>query len=109
MDNCTVGVINTGHIDQIITEMRDLENSGQESLAQQLTEFTATIVRSNELTEDIKNLLIEQIAFMSAEMNKDSSTAKTGMLKRTIDSITKTVATVQSLETIWETIKKLLT
>ena len=108
IDRSVIGAVNTGTINNLNQSMNNINNQGNQEIAKLLSSFTESMMKSQEITKDTQNQLLEKVAFLAEQILADKSLQKKSMLKDTIESIENKVSTVGSLLAIWKTINPIL-
>lgn len=98
-----IGSVNTGYIKHLEVAMDNLNNMGSPEITSSLKEFTEKVLASNELEDEVKNEIIEQISFVASELTVPSQTRKS-VVKATLSSIKDSVITVNGLVILWNTL-----
>ncbi|PAK55401.1 hypothetical protein [Paenibacillus sp. 7541] len=104
--NSIVGSIkNMGYIDKIEIS---LNNNTDEKLAKLMKQFTESVLISDELSPHAKDEIIEQLSFISDEVNKPKPEQKQSVIKSTAKAIKESVSGVNMLYSLWENIQKII-
>jgi len=107
VDRSVVGAINTGNIQSIDVAMNNIKASGNEELAQELSKFTEEVIKERELSEELKNSVLEQVAFLVQECQVPKEKQKKSIIGNVSASVGKIVSAVESLSKLWEKIEDL--
>jgi hypothetical protein len=67
VENSSIGVLNTGHIDSVDNAVGTLYSSGDAASADAFKSFTEALVLLGEVDADQKNQLLELVSILSAE------------------------------------------
>jgi hypothetical protein len=102
-----IGVLNTGemsHIENINTNISVIDHAKNSEVAQALKEITEAIIHSQELPQQERSELLEQIQEVSkqATLPVEARSSK-GVLKAVLAGIAGTVSTVGGIAEIWST------
>lgn len=111
IDNSTIGVINTGVVQEIDISMDNLKESGNAELIGLLKQFTELVVNENKINVDLKNDILEQLSTVTGQINLPKEKQKKSVIRSLLSGIGSTVklaATVPSLIILWEKIEPLI-
>jgi hypothetical protein len=108
VSDSSVGVINTGRLINLDTSIQVFNNRGDKELAKSIKDLTQAVVDSNELNEQLKKEIVEQLDFIVTEAFANKESQRKGMVKKTLDNISQSLGTVASLMTIWNILSPLL-
>lgn len=109
VDNSIVGAINTGTVGQIDVALDHVhvESGDPEALKAALKEFTEGTLREESFTNEAKNEILEQLAFLTTEITKPKQARVAVILKALADSIAVKVATT-GLADLWNKIRLMI-
>lgn len=109
VDNSVVGAINTGMVGQIDVALDhvQVESGSAEVLKAALKEFTEGTLREESLTNEAKNEILEQLAFLTTEITKPKQARVVVVLKALAESIAVKVATT-GLADLWNKIRQMV-
>ena len=82
VQNSNVGAINTGNIENIDINMSNLMNSGNNNIVELLKEFTEALINTQEIRDNIKNDILEQLSFVSAQSALPKEKRKGGLVNQ---------------------------
>jgi hypothetical protein len=100
--NNTVANLNLGSvIGDLNGTIQQMEETGQEGLAEAITELTAAVGASNELKEGAKKELLEHLSVVSEEAVKAPEKRKMGPLKTSIEAIKSAILVGTQLLSLW--------
>jgi hypothetical protein len=107
VSNSTVGVINTGEIQEIKSvylNTSDLTSTGHTKLATALRKVAEAVSESQELAEKQQTELLEQLREVAQQANKppDDRVAPE-VMKALLSGMATTICTVGALAEIWST------
>ena len=108
VDKSVVGAINTGNVQSIDVGMNYIKLSGNTKLAQELSKFTEEVIKEGALSKELKNSILEQLAFLVQECQAPEEKQKKSIIKSVLSNIKDSVVTIEALSKIWEGIKPLL-
>lgn len=103
IDRSIIGAVNTGNIKHLEVAMDNLNNMGGSEITSLLKEFTEKVLVSEDINDEIKNEVIEQVSFVASELSSPSEIRKS-VVKTTLNSIKDSVTTVNGLVTLWNTL-----
>jgi hypothetical protein len=96
-----VGTINTGYTKEIINNMTNIKNQGNEELYKKMSDFLEVITKEKDMTKEIKEEIFEKWAFLSSQMQIQPEYRKKGMIKESIEKIRVIVDDYIRLKEIW--------
>ncbi|MEK4039698.1 hypothetical protein MHH49_19420 [Paenibacillus sp. FSL F4-0122] len=102
INKSVVGSVNTGTIESINLSMNKISNLGNEDLSHEIKIFTEAVLASEELNQEQKNDIVEQVAFVGEESAKPPQEQKNAIMGAAIKSVKETVLTVNALSTLWD-------
>jgi len=103
-----IGVINTGTLFNLDTSIQVIQNCGDKELANAVKELTQAVIDSNDINDQLKTEIAEQLEFLVIEALASKDKQRKGLATKVISNISQSVSTVASLLTIWNTLKPLL-
>lgn len=103
-----VGAINTGNVKSIDVSLSVIKGQGDNELSELIKQMTEEIIKHQELTEDQKNEVLDQLVFVSEQATITQKHRKVGVLKSIFSAITGLISNSTSLLEIWEKIKSLI-
>ncbi|AWW73844.1 hypothetical protein CD351_05320 [Erythrobacter sp. KY5] len=104
----TVGAINFGNVNDIQVSLQTLTQNGEIGFADALADVTNAILESNEIAEDQKNELLEQVAFLSSQATSEPNDRKPGMIKSVLGTVSEGAGAVKALSDAWGAVEPLL-
>jgi hypothetical protein len=107
-DNSVVGAVNTGFVRDIEVNLTHLHNDGNEKATDALKALTEAILRDPSVDTTHKNDLVEQIAFLSEQAVLAAKDRKSGLIKRTLGTLTQAAGTVTAMGGAWQAAEPIL-
>lgn len=101
VDRSVIGAINTGTINTLNNSMNKIYNLVNPELANLLAQFTEAILKNQELKEELKQELIDNISFLSDQILTPQGRQNKTLITRTVDFIKDNISTLQNLMTMW--------
>lgn len=101
IDRSVVGSVNTGNINELEIAMNNINAQEHGSLAEGIKNFTEAVLKSDEIDEDAKEDIIEQLAVISEEAGKSEEQRKQSVLKTLLVAVKDTVSTSAALSALW--------
>lgn len=108
VDRSVIGTINTGTISNLNQTLENVSNNVDPDIAKLLSIFAETILKSNQMDDVSKEDLMEQLSFLSEQLEIEKSKQKKGMIRKAIDSINSTISNVPAILKLWEQIQLIL-
>ena len=108
VDRSVVGSINTGDVKKIDVAMDHIKQSGADDVAMGIKELTEAIIASNEVQDQTRNELIEQLSFLTSQSILPKDKRRDGLIKATFTALASTLGAISSLATIWDKVGPLL-
>lgn len=105
IDNSQIGMLNTGSIkdvEQIDINVSTLIEAGQKEVAEALKRFSEAVVASEDLSEDDRGELIEQVKLISDQASLPAEKRTTGIIKPVLSGIVTTISAAGGLSKLWE-------
>lgn len=96
-----IGTINTGYAKDIVNNMTNIKNRGDEKFLEKMTEFLEAITKENLMTKEIKEEILEKWAFLNSQMQIKPEYRKNGMIKETLEKIRTIADDYIRLKEIW--------
>jgi hypothetical protein len=106
IDRSVVGSVNTGNINNLEVVMNDINSAGNIELVKLIKEFIEQILKSDELSKDLKDELVEQVGYITGETLTPKDKQKPSIIKATLKNISTTISTINGLSTLWDNIHK---
>lgn len=101
VDRSVIGTINTGTITTLNNSMNKIYNLVNPELANLLAQFTEAILKKQELNDELKQELIDNISFLSDQILTPPSQQNKTLITRTVDFIKDNISTLQTLTAMW--------
>ncbi|MBY5698488.1 hypothetical protein [Rhizobium leguminosarum] len=101
VDNSVVGSINTGNVASIDVNISYLKKAGGDEVSAALVELTETIARANDLDDGQKQVLLDQVEFVSEQAVKGADGRRPGMISAALSALDSTSKATASLSAIW--------
>jgi len=108
VDRSVVGAINTGEVEKIDVAMSHISACGSEELARLLGEFTEAVIAEQNINAEVRNQIIEQIAFLATQSVLPRKNRKPSIIRAVLTSLKDAVATIASLSSLWDKLQPLL-
>ncbi|ACL68783.1 hypothetical protein [Halothermothrix orenii] len=108
VDRSVIGAINPGEVKKIDVAMEQIKKSGNDELVAALKDFTEKIIESNELKQEEKNELLEQVSFIASQTALPKEKQKKSIVKPIMNNIKEIVSTIGTLYNLWEKVKPFL-
>ncbi|MEK3836466.1 hypothetical protein [Paenibacillus sp. FSL R7-0128] len=102
IDRSVIGSVNTGNIDSLDVSLNNIKISGKDELSKSIKDFSEAVLSCDELNQDEKNDVIEQVAFISEEATKPEEKQKKTIILNTLKNVKESVLTVNALTILWE-------
>lgn len=106
VDNSVVGTISTGDMAQIDTSLSHIFQQGHKELVEAMSDFTSTMLSTNEVDDTDKRTVLELLSTMSQQLA--TNTAKKSVTQSLAHSIHEIIKTVPALITLWEKVPPIL-
>lgn len=103
-----IGVINTGTLFNLDTSIQVMHNRGDKELANAVRELTQAVLDNNELNDELKEEVVEQLEFLVTEALASKDKQRKGLIRKIINDISQSIATFGALLTIWNNVGPLL-
>lgn len=104
----SVGVINAGTLYNLDTSIQVIQNRGDKELANAVKELTQAVIDSNDINNELKIEIAEQLEFLVTEALASKDKQRKGVARKIINNVSQSISTVASLLTVWNTLKPLL-
>jgi hypothetical protein len=108
VSDSNIGVINTGTLFNLDTSIQIMQNRGDKELADAVKQLTQAVLDSNDINNELKTDIAEQLEFLVTEVLASKDKQRKGLARKVIDNISQSISTVASLLTIWNTLNPLL-
>jgi hypothetical protein len=101
IDNSTIGILNTGTVKNINATISYFQH-GDPQHAQELKAFAEAVDQSQDLAQQNKKEVLDQLAYVTEEIRKRPEERNTSVAKAALKGIGDIVRTASSLLTLWE-------
>jgi len=101
VSDSAIGVINPGTLYTIDTSIEAIQNRGEPKLAEAVKELTQAVLDDKQITDDLRNQLVEQLEFLVAEAVADKEKRHVSVIKGVMEQISKAITVSAALLTIW--------
>lgn len=108
VDRSTIGAINTGELENIDINITHINKTGSKELVEALKEFTQAVIEEIKLNESQKNQIIEQLSFLTSQINTPKDNRKISIIKMVLLTIKNSITTLAGLTSLWEKLYPLL-
>ncbi|MBS7812291.1 hypothetical protein [Roseococcus pinisoli] len=108
IDNSTVGVVNTGQVQSMDVNMTIMKQGGNAKLGQALAAFTEAILKSQQLQDQQRAEMVDQVSFLSDQAVAAAKDRKPGVIKATLTSLATAAGGLVSLSEAWDILRPLL-
>jgi hypothetical protein len=102
VDRSVVGSINTGEVQQIDVAIEHVRASGDEGLVEALKEFTEAVIAEAQLNVELRNEIVEQIAFLASQAALPKEKRRPSVGKAVMVGVKDAISGVAALVTLWE-------
>lgn len=103
----TVGVINTGSVREIAVSLQHLQAGGQAAAHDALKAVTEAVLGSD-VAPEIKNEILESLAFLGGQASAPSAERKPSVVKNTLRAVRELASTAGAVAAAWETAEPVL-
>ena len=103
-----VGAINFGNVDEIQVHLQAMTQNGEPGLAEALAALTNAVLHTDEVDENAKNELLEQLAFVTQQASVKPEERKTGAVKAMLSAIRDGASTISAASGAWTAVEPLL-
>jgi len=103
IDRSTIGILNTGQIQQIDLNISKLSQRNQIDIAEALKVLTSAIASTQGLSAEGRNELVEQLHELSDQAVLRPNQRKLGVIRAIIAGLSSSLNSVSALATIWAT------
>jgi len=104
----TVGVINTGNVEQIRVNLQSLSETAAVDLVEPLKLLTEAILEAQDADADLKNELLEQVAALTEQAKEKPEARKGGTIKALFSAVKTGASTIGSVASAWTSVETLL-
>lgn len=108
VDRSVVGVINSGDVKRIDLAIDNIKYDGNEELANMLKNFTEAVIENNDINNEIKNSVLENVAFLSAQANISKEKRQKGIIKSILSGLKDIIVCSAALTTLWDNLNPVL-
>lgn len=111
IDRSIVGAVNTAQVENIEISMTNLQNQSSEGkeVAESLKDLTEAILENNELNLELKNELVDDLAFLAEQAAHPTKSRQKSIIKGVLFTLGHSLNAVASLATIWTAYERLIT
>lgn len=102
IDRSTIGVLNTGSIENLNSAVNALNNAGDESLAAAFKTMTEVVANDPTITTSDKDKVLEMMSVLAAESTIAPEKRKKFAMKAILAEIGAVVAGIESVAKMWE-------
>lgn len=102
IDRSTIGIINTGTIQSLDNALTIINDQHQVQLADNLKNFTEAVIQSNELAEEIRQEVIEELSFIADQITESKQERKSATAKTILKHIPTLLQAASSLMALWK-------
>jgi len=99
--NSEIGVLNTGNLSMVDSNVTVLKNSGNDELADAVTRLTEAVVKSKEINEAEKNEIVELLGALSGEATAPKDQQKTSVVRVFIMRLNELLSPVATISALW--------
>lgn len=103
-----VGAINFGNVDEIQVHLQAMTRNGEAGVADALAALTTAVLNNNEVDQNAKNELLEQLAFISQQASAKPEERKPGAIKAMLSAVKEGAGAITSAAGAWEALEPLL-
>jgi len=107
IDRSNIGAFNTGEVKKLDVMMSVINQEGNSELMKAIKEFTEAVIASKEADKELKNELIEQIAFLSTQATLPKEKRRPSVVKSVLKGIKDTLTSSATLATLMNSWDKL--
>jgi hypothetical protein len=108
VDRSTIGAINTGSIAKLDVAIGQMQNGSQPELAEGIKRLTEAVINSNELGEESKKEVVDQLSFLGEEAANPTEKKGSSILKPILAALGALLVNVDKLKTLWEWVAPML-
>jgi hypothetical protein len=107
VDRSVVGAINTGNVQKMEVALNEIHaHNTNPQLENSLKQFTEAVLKDGELSAQVKDEIVEQLAVLAAETAKPKESRSAGVVKAVLKSVATSIPS--ALIEHWDKIKVLL-
>jgi hypothetical protein len=108
IDRSVVGAVNTGSVEKMEVALNRIHTqNGNPELERKLKDFTEAVLRETQLSDELKNDIVEQLSVLAAQVAMPEESRIKTVMKALVTSIAANIATTGLVEH-WQAIKHLL-
>jgi len=108
VDRSNIGAINTGIIDNLDATITIMQSRGDSQLAEAVKELTEAIIKSEDIEDDTKNEINEQLQFLVTQAMAEPKNRSMGLVKSVLTGIKILISVAPSLLVIWDKLEPLI-
>lgn len=101
IDGSTIGILNTGTIENLDSTISMIEKAGNAEVAKVIKEFTETVSKNIEITNEAKKEIIEQLSFLATQIRTPQSNRSSSVIKTVFKNIGSVVSISAALVELW--------
>ena len=105
VSNSEIGVLNTGTIENVDATVTVLKMGGNSELALALKALTEAVIKSSEISNAVKNQILELLSAISEEAVVPKEKRKLSVIKTLISEISSILSGISSLTSSWDAVK----
>ena len=105
--NSTFGAINTGTVQHLDAAVTLFKAKGEPKLAEEIARFTEAVLESNEIADELKDSVLEQLKLLVAQAAAKPENRSPGISKSVLAGISRIVAGASTLHHLWEQLEPL--
>lgn len=102
VSNSEVGVLNTGSVQNIDNTLTVLKSGGNEELANNVQALSEAVIKSDELTNNQKNEILELLGTLSEEAVNFPGQRRIAVVRAVLAQLSKTLGGVAALVQVYE-------
>jgi len=100
-----IGIVNSGSIGEINSAITLTKQSNNPQIGDDLRSLTELILSDKDVTNEIRDSLIESLAFLAEQLKQDNQSRKRSMISTVLVNITSSIGAVTGALGIWEKVK----
>ena len=108
VSDSNIGVINSGTLFNLEMGIEVIQNRGDKDLANAVKELTQAVLDSQEINDELRREMAEQLEFLVTEALAGKDKQRKGLAGRVMSDISQSIASVAALLTIWNNVQPLL-
>lgn len=108
VSNSTIGSINTGTIVQMDSAIGIIESRGNRDLAEIATEFAEAIISADDLDENAKREISEQLSLLLSHLSAEPVNRSKGVIKAMMLGIRSSLNGITNVMSIWNRLEPVI-